>query len=163
MNAPADSEVELPPPPSALRRFLPMIGLLIGGVALGAGGALGLSGMLGEESVDTAMVEEEGEVEDIGGIHSLGRITVNLAGSGGTRVLRMEVALRTADLDAESVAELEPVLRDGVIAVASDYSYADIEGLDGKTRLRDELLARVNALIDTGRVDAVLFTQFVVQ
>ncbi|MCP4496703.1 MAG: flagellar basal body protein FliL, partial [Phycisphaeraceae bacterium] len=35
--------------------------------------------------------------------------------------------------------------------------------LDGKTRLRDELLGRINTVLGTVRVDRIYFTQFVVQ
>ena len=59
--------------------------------------------------------------------------------------------------------EAAPLLRDSIITLASDYTYAELEGLEGKTRLRDELLGRLNSLLDGARIERVYFTQFVVQ
>jgi flagellar basal body-associated protein FliL len=95
---------------------------------------------------------------------SLGVFTVNLRGSGGGRVLRAEVQVEV-DSSAEQVVEDErPALRDAVITLGSDYTYADLEGIDGKTHLRDEILARVGSLLEgQAQVHRIYFTEFVVQ
>lgn len=95
---------------------------------------------------------------------NLGTFTVNLRGSGGGRVLRTEVQLEVSARDSATVEGYQPVLRDAVITLASDFTYADIEGLDGKTHLRDELLGRLNTVLDgKPSIDRVYFTEFVVQ
>jgi flagellar basal body-associated protein FliL len=96
-------------------------------------------------------------------VTNLGTFTVNLRGSGGGRIVRLEVQL---DSDAEAAADLgarTPQLRDSVITAVSDYTWAELEGVDGKTRLRDELLARVNGVAAPSEVHRLYFTQFVVQ
>jgi flagellar protein FliL len=95
---------------------------------------------------------------------NLGTFTVNLRGSGGGRVLRTEVQLEVASRDSAAVEGYQPVLRDAVITLASDFTYADIEGVDGKSHLRDELLGRLNTVLDgKPSIDRVYFTEFVVQ
>jgi flagellar FliL protein len=95
---------------------------------------------------------------------SLGTFTVNLRGSGGGRVLRAEVQVEVAAREAEAVDTYKPVLRDAVITLASDFTYADLEGVDGKTHLRDELLGRLNTVLEgKPTVDRLYFTEFVVQ
>jgi flagellar protein FliL len=95
---------------------------------------------------------------------NLGTFTVNLRGSGGGRVLRTEVQVEVAARDADTVDTYKPVLRDAVIALASDFTYADLEGIDGKTHLRDELLGRLNTVLEgKPAVDRLYFTEFVVQ
>ena len=68
---------------------------------------------------------------------------------------------------AEEVATLEPrikaQLRDSVITLASDYTYGDLEGADGKIRFRDELLVRLLKLVPDQKILRVYFTQFMVQ
>ena len=96
-------------------------------------------------------------------VHSLGLFTVNLRGTGGGRVLRMEVQVETAAANVAAVETQHAQLRDAVITLVSDYAYADVEGLDGKTRLRDELLSRMNAMLGKSRLERVYFTEFVVQ
>lgn len=96
-------------------------------------------------------------------ITNLGSFTVNLRGSGGGRVLRMEVQLDSNTGTAAVVGARGPQLRDSVITAVSDYTWSELEGVDGKTRLRDELLARLNGIVTPNVVDHLYFTQFVVQ
>lgn len=96
-------------------------------------------------------------------VTNLGTFTVNLRGSGGGRVVRMEVQLDSEGDDAKALSTKTPQLRDSVITAVSDYTWSELEGVDGKTRLRDELLARVNGIAAPSEVNALYFTQFVVQ
>jgi flagellar FliL protein len=95
---------------------------------------------------------------------NLGTFTVNLRGSGGGRVLRTEVQVEVSAKDSEAIEDHKPVLRDAVITLASDFTYGDLEGVDGKTHLRDELLGRLNTVLEgKPTVDRLYFTEFVVQ
>jgi flagellar basal body-associated protein FliL len=96
-------------------------------------------------------------------VTNLGTFTVNLRGSGGGRVLRMEVQVDASSASSGTVSERSAQLRDSIITGVSDYTWAELEGVDGKTRLRDELLDRVNGVVAPAAVDRVYFTQFVVQ
>lgn len=95
---------------------------------------------------------------------NLGLFTVNLRGSGGGRVLRTEVQVEVPAGGYKVVETRKPVLRDAVITLASDFSYSDLEGVDGKTHLRDELHGRLNSVLSGDpKVERVYFTEFVVQ
>ncbi len=94
---------------------------------------------------------------------SIGQFTVNLRGTGAGRVLRIEIYCETDQGSQDAVTENNAPLRDAVVTLVSDYSYSDLEGLDGKTRLRDELLARMNALLGGNRIKRLYFTDFVIQ
>ncbi len=96
------------------------------------------------------------------GITSLGRFTVNLRGSGGGRILQMEVALEADPSATGSLESLTPRLRDSINTAVSDYTWTELEGTDGKTRLKDELLTRINGVADPVVVHAVYLTSFVV-
>lgn len=96
-------------------------------------------------------------------VTNLGTFTVNLRGSGGGRVVRMEVQLDSTGKDAAALAGKTPQIRDSVITAVSDYTWSELEGVDGKTHLRDELLERVNGIAAPAQVSALYFTQFVVQ
>jgi flagellar basal body-associated protein FliL len=95
-------------------------------------------------------------------VENLGMFTVNLKGSGGGRVLRMEVQVESPK-GIPQVKANHALLRDAVITLVSDYSWSDVEGLEGKTRLRDELLQRMNALLPSPLIERVYFTDFIVQ
>ncbi len=95
-------------------------------------------------------------------ITNLGTFTVNLRGSGGGRVLRMEVQLDAPEGDAAALEQLTPKMRDAVFTAVSDYTWAELEGADGKIRLKDELLTRLNGIADPVVVRSIYLTQFVV-
>ncbi len=145
------------------------VGFLLGGGA-GFGGATFLAGEPDCETVAEGEEGEEGEggedgepLADERAVHSLDSFTVNLRGTGGGRVLRMEVQVEVNTDPVPTVEEQTPLLRDAVLTLASDYTYADLEGLDGKMRFRDELMSRLNGALSTPSVRRVYFTQFVVQ
>jgi len=135
---------------------------VLGGGAGFAGASFGGGGERADVPED-AEAEAEDEVAEDRIVHSLGLFTVNLRGTGGGRVLRMEVQVETAAANVAAVETQHAQLRDAVITLVSDYAYADVEGLDGKTRLRDELLSRMNAMLGKSRLERVYFTEFVVQ
>lgn len=89
--------------------------------------------------------------------------TINLKGSGGARVLRLRMELQTDAKHEQKVLDDMARLRDAVLTLGGDYAWADLEGADGKMRLRDELLARLNGFHEKGVVDELFFTEFVVQ
>ena len=96
-------------------------------------------------------------------ITSVGSFTVNLRGSGGGRVLRIEVAVESTGAHAKALEARAAQIRDSIITAVSDYTWPELEGADGKVRLRDELLVRVNGITEPARVQRLYFTQFVVQ
>ena len=96
-------------------------------------------------------------------ITNLKSFVVNLRSSGGGRVLRLEIQVESAGDVAPTLEVSSPKVRDSVIAAISDYTFAELEGTDGKTRLRDELLTRINGVMAPMTIDQIYFTQFVVQ
>jgi len=107
---------------------------------------------------DVVVADANGKV-----ITNLKTFVVNLRSSGGGRVLRMEVQVESSKEVAPSLELASPKLRDTVLTAVSDYTFAELEGTDGKTRLRDELLTRINGAIAPQTINQVYFTQFVVQ
>jgi len=96
--------------------------------------------------------------------YNLGLFSVNLQGAG-SHVLRMEINLKVdaALEEAGIMDERKDELRHHIITMATDYAYEDLDGLDGKNRLADELLTRLNRLMGNDRIDAIYFAQFMVQ
>jgi flagellar FliL protein len=150
---------------SKLPLILGVLTAFIVGGAAGFGGSSFMGG--GDESAESG--EEGGEDGKDGedgpapGLFNLGLFTVNLRGTGGGRVVRMEIQVQTEAGLVDGLEERKPEFRHAIITMVSDYSYSDLEGLDGKTRLADELLTRLNRLMDGGRINRLYFVQFVVQ
>ncbi|MEC7241085.1 MAG: flagellar basal body-associated FliL family protein [Myxococcota bacterium] len=154
---------------------LPMILGFVATLVLGAGVGFGASSIFGGGGSDSAETEsadddDEDDMDDVAdedpdrGIYPLGLFTVNLRGVGGGRVLRMEVDLELKLSAVDIMEEKKAGLRDAVIKLVSDYSYTDVEGLDGKLRLQDDLLRDLNKYMGKkARIERVYFSQFVVQ
>ncbi len=96
-------------------------------------------------------------------VTNLGAFTVNLRGGAGGRVLRLEVQIETPLADAAGVTARSAPLRDSIITAVSDYTWSELEGAEGKTRLRDELITRVNGVLAPSTIGRLYFTQFVIQ
>ena len=155
---------------------LPMILGFVATLVLGAGVGFGASSIFGggDSAPSQSSSEEdidEDELPDVDvdadrGIYPLGLFTVNLRGVGGGRVLRMEIDLELKLDVVETMEDRKAGLRDAVIKLVSDYSYTDVEGLDGKMRLQDDLLRDLNKYMGNKkntRIERVYFSQFVVQ
>lgn len=84
---------------------------------------------------------------------------VNLAGSKGRRILRVDLELEVSD--SKVVAEIEQrkaQIRDIIIIMLSGRTYDQISGKEGKNELRDDVKATLNAFLTKGKVSNVFFT-----
>jgi flagellar basal body-associated protein FliL len=91
--------------------------------------------------------------------------TLNLKDSAGGRKLAMKLALEGPPTLQAAVELRKAHIRDAVITLASDYSYLDLDGADGRLRLRDEIQRNLNTVLESQGVEVqrVYYTEFVVQ
>jgi serine/threonine protein kinase/flagellar basal body-associated protein FliL len=102
-----------------------------------------------------------GESPEIQGLVNLGDFNINLRDSAG-RILQLEIELETDSAGAARIKEQRSNIRDSITHLCSDYSYAELEGIDGKLRLKDDIHTRVDALLAPHTVRIVYFTKLVV-
>lgn len=134
-------------------------------MALGLGGAGGwyFTSQSEEASEAEASADAEGEMTAGLALHDVGRVEVNLKDAHAGRVLEMHVQIEVNQSDATAAERATAALRDAVIVAVSDYTYEDLEGVDGKARLKDELTARFGVLLSNVRIERLYLTQFVVR
>ena len=113
---------------------------------------------------DTHSVEVENSIKKLGPIQPLDTFIVNLADPGGSRYLRvtMNLELKNEEITNEVISRL-PQIRDGILMILPTKKYADINTVEGKTVLRDEIIANLNSHLKLGSVTNIYFTEFVVQ
>ena len=89
---------------------------------------------------------------------------VNLGDSGGKRFLKltMSVEAETPELEQEINTKM-PQFRDIILLLLSSLAYDDISTLDGKMRLRSQMLNRINTQLSAGKIKNIYFSEFVVQ
>jgi len=97
-------------------------------------------------------------------LYGLDPFVVNVTGDGYNRFLKLRVELETTDTDVkEEIDARLPQVRDALIVLLSSKQLSDITDFEGKALLKEDMLERVNDLLDTGQVRSILFTEFVVQ
>lgn len=144
-------------------------GLIIGIVAVvliaaGAGAYLVLSGMKDGKEAAAKAVESSIEEPAKGTIFVLEPFIVNLQDNSGTRYLKLTVNLELppgsmlTELNNQSTQ-----IRDSLIILLSSKSYSDIGTVEGKYKMRDEIVARVNQYLTKSKVNTAYFTEFVIQ
>ena len=138
----------------------------VGVSALAIGGGVGVYSQDGD--VASVFADEDPAIEaeeaDAGlALHDVGRLEVNLKDAHAGRVLEMHVQIEVPATEQPAAERATPALRDAVLLAVSDYTYDDLEGVDGKARLKDELLARFHALTEQVTIERLYLTQFVVR
>ncbi len=89
---------------------------------------------------------------------------VNLNDSGGKRFLKLTMSVEAeGQALADEINAKMPQFRDIILLLLSSMSYDDISTLDGKMRLRQQMLNRLNTQLSAGKVKNIYFSEFVVQ
>jgi len=89
---------------------------------------------------------------------------VNLNDLGGRRMLKltMSIEAESQELSDEINAKM-PQIRDTILLLLSSIQSDDISGLDGKQRLKNQMLNRVNPILTKGKVKNIYLSEIVVQ
>ena len=108
--------------------------------------------------------EAEQEMKQVGPIYPLETFIVNLADEGGNRYLRVTMRLELKDEETVSLVEKRlPLIRNSILMLVPTKKYADINTVEGKVVLRDEMIAELNANMTPGSISNIYFTEFVIQ
>ncbi len=89
--------------------------------------------------------------------------TVNLAGTP-PKVVRIELSLEMLDQDGfEDVVKNVSHERDMIVALLNKKEFSEIESLQGKLFLKNEIASEINKSLKTGLVKDIYFDKFLVQ
>jgi flagellar FliL protein len=137
--------------------ILPLVLLLV----VGGGGAYLFLGKKKEEP----KVEEKPDAVKALVYYNLPEILVNLNAAGRrSSFLKMTISLELENAaDIPRIQAVMPRIVDNMQAYLRELRAEDLRGSAGLFRLREELLARVNAAAQPARVNDVLFQEVLVQ
>jgi flagellar FliL protein len=76
--------------------------------------------------------------------------------------VKVEMEMAGAGVKAELDTRLAPI-RDAILVLLSTKTLQDIQDIQGKNQLKDEILASINKIIPPGKIAKIYFTDFVVQ
>lgn len=144
--------------------FLPLL-LLLGG-----GAAAYLTGVFGGAPKEAEAAKADAEPEETkaagpGYFYDMPDMIVNLSSQGRQpRFLKISVSLELdSEADAKKVEKKLPRVTDHFQTYLRELRFDDLQGSAGIYRLRQELLARVEASVDPVEVRDVLFRDILVQ
>jgi len=76
--------------------------------------------------------------------------------------LKVEFEMSGAEIKPEIEAKQAP-LRDAILVLLTTKTLQEIQDIQGKNQLRDEILSSVNKILPPGKITKIYFTDFVVQ
>jgi flagellar FliL protein len=89
---------------------------------------------------------------------------VNIYDGQELRYLKVKVELEMSGVGvkAELDGRLAPI-RDAILVLLSTKTLRDIQDVQGKNQMKDEIMASINKIIPPGKIAKIYFTDFVVQ
>lgn len=100
--------------------------------------------------------------EEVGKVIPLETFIVNLAGSKGRKVLKvnMELEIKGEDI-LQEIENRKAQIRDFIIIILSSKTYEEVSTKEGKDNLRNEIKDQVNSFLSKGKIMNVYFTELI--
>ena len=106
----------------------------------------------------------ENNTEVIRPVYSLDTFIVNLADKGGRRFLRIRMDLELKDESfAEEIDKRLSQIRDSILMIIPTKKFEDINSIEGKIFLRDEIMTKLNSFLKDVIITNIYFVEFVIQ
>ncbi|MGD8242177.1 MAG: flagellar basal body-associated FliL family protein [Desulfobacterales bacterium] len=116
------------------------------------------------QSEEVADEEDEGQATTMGALFPLDTFIVNLADEKSKRYLKVTMQIELKEGEPLELLEKRLVqVRDIILMILPTKRFQEIRSANGKTLLRQEIMARLNDLFRKEAVHNIYFTEFVVQ
>jgi flagellar protein FliL len=161
-------------PPKDNKKVMIIGAAIVALAILGAAAMVMLGGKGGSKTAQASTkVEEkaeghgegkEGKEGAVSSSYPLEPFIVNIYDGQEIRYLKLKVEFELSNPQAKSEldAKVAP-LRDAILILLTTKTMQEIQDLQGKTLLREQILGAVNKIVPPGKVSKVYFTDFVVQ
>jgi flagellar protein FliL len=108
--------------------------------------------------------EASGKEAAVSNIYPLEPFIVNIYDGQELRYLKVKIEMEMvgAGVKSEIDARLAPI-RDSILVLLSSKTLQDIQDVQGKNQLKEEIMGAINKNIPPGKIAKVYFTDFVVQ
>ncbi|NOX14432.1 MAG: flagellar basal body-associated protein FliL [Epsilonproteobacteria bacterium] len=100
----------------------------------------------------------------IGPMYPMSQFIVNLLSENGSRFLKTTIDLEMDKPElSNELDKKKPLIRDIIIRILSSKTFEEVSTMKGKSRLKDEIVNKLNNVLADGRIRDVFFTDFIVQ
>ena len=142
----------------------------INALALGVGAFMVYSSTLGyvppsqkDADIQREIAAFEEKLQQGPVTYTLESFNTNLSGVP-RRLIRVEMNLEMLDEEGfEEVIKLGAGARDGIVRILNAKNFDDVESVQGKLQLKNEIITQINGYLDKGVVKNIYFSDFVVQ
>jgi flagellar FliL protein len=111
---------------------------------------------------ETQEKEKKEEKEVIGKVIPLETFLVNLAGSKGRRVAKLNLEMEVeSEAVSSEIEQRKAQIRDIIIVLLSSQTYDQISNKDGQDQLKEQIKDTVNKFLTKGKIKQVYFTDFI--
>lgn len=101
---------------------------------------------------------------EIGPMVDISEFIVNIISEENNHYVKAALTLEVSDEPAkEALLKRMPQVRDAILLLVGNKTFDELQDLQGKKQLKAELLSKLNAILHTGQVRSIYFTDFVVQ
>lgn len=157
-------------PPKDIKKLLTFAFMGINVLVLGAGAYLVYMSTLGvkpkslsneQAARELASFEETLHGEPV--MYTMAPFNTNLDGVP-RRLIRLELSLEMMDEEGyEEVIGISPQARDAIMRILQAKSFSDVETVQGKLHLKNQIVAELNTSLKKGVVKNAYFSELVVQ
>jgi flagellar FliL protein len=88
---------------------------------------------------------------------------VNIFDGQETRYLKVKVEMEMAGATKAELDARLPQMKDAIIVLLSAKTLRDVQDVQGKNQLKEEILVSINKVVAPSKVAKIYFTEFVVQ
>jgi len=140
---------------------------LVGVLLLGGGGGAAwffMGGEQAEEGKHAKDTNEEAHADEPGPVVELDPFLLNLADRDEQRFLKVSIKLELDRPEEKTdYANKVPAIRDVLLVLLSSKESQLLRTVNGKRRIREEIMVRVNGVMSKGKIANVFFTDFIIQ
>lgn len=168
----AEAKQEQTAPPRNLGKILSLLFAVVNLGVVGTGAYLVYASTLGykkptytEEQASRDLASVVGDAQTGPLIYTMEKFTVNLSGEP-KRTIRLEVNLQMLGEDGfEEIMSPDNKARsrDQIVKILNEKTFTDLDSVQGKLFLKDEISKGLNVILRKGVVKDVFFSDFVVQ
>jgi len=106
---------------------------------------------------------QQSSAAQVGPLFELGEITTNLASGGEKKYVKVNIVFEMNDKGLEKeIKEKLPVLSDRIIVLLNSKKSDDLSA-ENRTKLKNEILTNLNAVLTTGKLEDIYFSDLVMQ
>ena len=158
------------PRPKKVRKLLILAGGLVVLLICGMGAIAFLLPQLLPEALDVfgfkgQSKEAKKATKDMKGhLYAMDSFVINLANPDLPKYLKVKIEMESQESKPnEEFDKRKPQIRDSILLILTGKTSKEVSDSEGKAKLKEEILLKVNQLLQGVKIRAVYFTEFVVQ